>query len=226
MPSHRGSASELIRRGERPNQLHNNCSGKHANFLAVARHLGVEHKGYVEAGHPVQQAVRDVLQSLTGAAHDAAHCGTDGCSIPTYAAPLAALARAFARLATGTGMQPERAAAARRIYQAAVSEPYFVAGTDRFDTLAMQLLGGQALVKTGAEGVYCAAMPGRGFGVALKCDDGSTRAAEAIMAAILARLLPEHADGLRPWTHAPVLTRRGIEVGQVRAVPEAFAGIE
>lgn len=225
MPSHPASAAELIRSGRKPNQLHNNCSGKHANFLALARHLGMDHRGYVSAGHPVQQAVREALESLTGAAHRTDFCGTDGCSIPTYATPLSALARGFARFASGTGMTPERARAAERLYDAAVSEPFYVAGTGSFDTLAMQLVKGAALLKTGAEGVYCAAVPGRGLGVALKCDDGSTRASEAMMAAVLMRLMPEHESGLRKWTHAPVRTRRGAIVGEARAVVDAFAAI-
>jgi L-asparaginase II len=222
MPSHSNSATEMIRRGEKPNQLHNNCSGKHANFLALARHLGIDHRGYVSATHPVQQAVRGALEELTGAAQDPAHCGTDGCSIPTYATPLSALARGFARFGAGSGMPPARAAAARRIYAAAIEAPYFVAGTGRFCTDVMTLLAGAVLVKTGAEGVFCAALPARGLGVALKCDDGLTRAAEAAMAAVLARLLPAHAEALRRWTHAAVPTRRGVVVGEVRAVAEAF----
>ena len=226
VPSHRPSAAALIRRGEQPNQLHNNCSGKHANFLAVARHLGVAHAGYVGACHPVQQSVREVLESLTGATHGADRCATDGCSIPTYAVPLAALARGFARFATGAGLSPERAGAARRIYLAAVTAPFFVAGTGRFDTAAMELLNGAALLKTGAEGVYCAALPALGLGVALKCDDGSTRASEAMMAAILAGLLPEHETALADWTRAPVLSRRGARVGEVRTVGEAFATLQ
>jgi L-asparaginase II len=225
MPSHSASAAELIRRGEKPNQLHNNCSGKHANFLTLARHLGIDHCGYVSATHPVQQAVREALQDMTGARHDVAHCGTDGCSIPTYATPLSALAHGFARFGAGAGLAPARAAAARRIYAAAVEASYFVAGTGRFCTDAMTLLAGAALVKTGAEGAFCAALAARGLGVALKCDDGFTRAAEAMMAAVLARLFSEHEEALRRWTQAAVPTRRGVTVGAVRAVAEAFAGL-
>ena len=157
--------------------------------------------------------------------HGADVCGVDGCSIPTYATPLPALALGFARLATGAGLTRERADAAQRLYAASTKEPFYVAGTGRFDTDAMTLLKGAALLKTGAEGVYCAALPGPGVGIALKCDDGGTRAAEAIMAALLARLLPEHAEALTPWTRAPVKTRRGVAVGEVRAVAEAFEGI-
>ena len=210
LPSHWPSAEELIRGGHSPNPLHNNCSGKHANFLAVCRHLGIDHHGYVSEGHRLQQAVREAMESLTGAAHTADRCGTDGCSIPTYAVPLASLAQGFARLATGHGLPPQRAAAARRIYEAAVAEPFFVAGSGRFCTEVMPLLKGAALLKGGAEGVFCAAIPARGLGVALKCEDGAPRASEAMMAAVLARLFPEHQAALERWTAAPVLTRRGV----------------
>jgi L-asparaginase II len=222
-PSHFPSAAELIRHGRSPSQLHNNCSGKHANFLAVARHLDVEHRGYVAPAHPVQQLVAEALASMTGAPHGPAECGVDGCSIPTYATPLSALALAFARFATGRKLEPVRAAAARRLYEAAVREPFFIAGTGRFCTEAMTALRGRALLKTGAEGVFCAAVPGEGLGVALKCDDGATRAAEAMMAAVLVRLMPDSAEALRKWTHAPVRTRRGAEAGEVRPSAEAFA---
>jgi L-asparaginase II len=219
LPSHPDSARALVRAGQSANQLHNNCSGKHAGFLALSRHLGVEHRGYVEARHPVQEAVREALQELTGAPHRADQSGTDGCSIPTYAVPVSALARGFARFGTGARMSGERAAAARKLFEAAVGEPYFVAGTDRFDTELMHLLAGAALVKTGAEGVYCGALPGLGLGVALKCEDGATRASEAMMAALLARLMPEYAEPLRRWSDAPVFSRRGAVVGRVRALP-------
>jgi L-asparaginase II len=221
-PSHRSSAEALVREGRPYGPLHNNCSGKHANFLALARHLGVDHRGYVHREHPVQQAVGEALASLTGVAHGAANAGIDGCSIPTYAVPLNRLALGFARLAAGAGMTRERAAAARRLYDAAVSEPFFVAGTGRFCTEVMALLKGEALVKTGAEGVFCAALGGLGLGIALKADDGETRAAEAMMAGVLALLLPQHSEALGPRLRRPINTRRGMAIGEVRPVEEAF----
>lgn len=221
-PTHAGSAAELIRRGRPPDQLHNNCSGKHANFLAVARHLGIDHKGYVAPKHDVQVRVKEALENLTGAAHGSENCGVDGCSIPTYAIPLVDLALGFARFGTGIGLERSRAEAAHRLYQAAVSEPFYLAGTARADTELMKLLNGAALTKTGAEGVYCAALAGLGLGVAVKADDGANRASEAIMAAVIARLLPDHAEGVRRWTNAPVVTRRGAKVGEVRALSAHF----
>ena len=129
------------------------------------------------------------MQAVTGAAHDADDRATDGCSIPTYAVPLKSFALGFARMATGRGFGPERAKAAKRLLSACMAEPFLVAGTGRADVALMQAAPGRIFVKTGAEGVYCAAVPELGLGIALKCDDGAGRAAEAMIAAVLARLL-------------------------------------
>ena len=222
-PSHGASANELMRRGRAPSPLHNNCSGKHAGFLAVARHEKLNPTGYVTARHPVQERVREALVSLIETPHDSEHRATDGCSIPTYAAPCKNLARAFARFATGLELPHARAAAARRIYEAAVAEPFYIAGSGKFCTDVTTLMHGAVLVKTGAEGVFCAAIGGFGLGVALKADDGSTRGAEAMMAAVLARLFPDEAEALRRWTNAPVLTRRGARAGEISVNAELFA---
>ena len=127
---------------------------------------------------------------MTGAALGEDVCATDGCSIPTYAVPLRALALGFARLATGAGLAPRRAAAAKRIFAAAAANPAMVAGEGRFDTEVMRLFGPRVFVKTGAEGVYCAALPELGLGLAVKADDGATRAAQAMIATLIRRFLP------------------------------------
>jgi L-asparaginase II len=221
-PTHALSAAELIRRGRAPSPIHNNCSGKHAGFLAVARHLGHDIRGYGAPKHPVQVEIAATLSSLTGAPHGSENCGVDGCSIPTYAVPLASLALGFARFASGIGLERSRSEAARRIYQAAVTEPFFVEGSGRIGTDLMMLLKGGALIKTGTEGVLCAGIAELGLGVALKVDDGAARASGAMMAAVIARLLPTHAEELRRWTNAPVVSRRGARVGEVSAVASAF----
>src|SRR5262249_20700717 len=116
--------------------------------------------------------------------------GIDGCSVPTWAVPLKHLALAFARLGSGHGLAPARAKAAARLRAACAAHPWHVAGTGRFCTEVMQLLGPRAFVKGGAEGVYCGAFPDVGLGVAVKCDDGGVRAAEVVMAALIARFAP------------------------------------
>ncbi|CAN7424239.1 asparaginase [Mesorhizobium sp. LjNodule214] len=209
----------LARTGGLPNPLHNNCSGKHAGFLCTCVHSGVAHQGYVKAGHAFQEMVRDAMQAVTGAAHDVDHCGTDGCSIPTYAVPLKNFALGFARMATGAGFEPVRAKAAKRLFSACMAEAFLVAGTGRADVALMQAAPGRIFVKTGAEGVYCAAVPELGLGIALKCDDGAGRAAEVMIAAVLAKLLRADASlaaKLTEQANPAIESRVGAKVGSLR----------
>jgi L-asparaginase II len=218
-PSSHDATIALARAGGVPNALHNNCSGKHSGFLCTCVHSGIAHGGYVKAGHALQEMVRDAMQSVTGAVHDVDHCGTDGCSIPTYAVPLKSFARGFARMATGRGFSPERARAAKRLISACMAEPFLVAGTGKADVALMQAAPGRIFVKTGAEGVYCAALPELGLGIALKCDDGAGRAAEVMIAAVLAKLLRGDdalAAKLAELARPAVESRVGAKVGSLR----------
>ncbi len=219
-PMNEAAARAIARTGQEPTALNNNCSGKHAGFVCLACGLDEDPAGYVRPGHAVQQAVRGALEEVTGAPHSIDRSGTDGCSIPTYAVPLKALALGFARFGTGHGFAPERAKAAARIRKAAAAHPFMVAGTGRFDTRAMDLLRERIFIKTGAEGVYCGSLPELGYGIALKCDDGAGRAAEVAMAALIARFLPmsdaEHA-AFAPLRESVMKNWNGIEVGRVRA---------
>ncbi len=183
------AARALAATGHKPNALHNNCSGKHSGFLCVCCADGKDTHGYVGADHFIQREVRAVLAEVTGAAHTDAVMGIDGCSIPTYAIPLRAMALGFARLGSGQGLPPERAKAAKRLLKAIAAAPEMIAGEGRFDTDVMSLVGREIMIKMGAEGVYCGTIPALGLGIALKCDDGTVRAAEVMMAAVLRKFL-------------------------------------
>jgi len=212
-PSNQAAAHALARAGLTPTALHNNCSGKHAGFLALAVAAGVDPGGYVEPQHPVQRDVKAALESLAGTA--AAACAVDGCSVPTWALPLSGLARAFARFATGRDLGPVRAAAAARIRAACLRRPELVAGSGRFCTRMMAALGERVFIKGGAEGVMCAALPQQGLGIAIKCDDGGGRAAEVVAAAAIARLLPEPEAALAGFVRPPLRNWNGLTVGRI-----------
>lgn len=218
-PSNHDAEIALARAGGSPNALHNNCSGKHSGFLCTCVHSGIAHRGYVKAGHELQEMVRDAMQSVTGAVHGADDRATDGCSIPTYAVPLRSFALGFARMATTNGFRPERAKAAKRLLAACMAEPFFVAGTGREDVALMEAAPGRIFAKGGAEGVHCAAIPELGLGIALKCDDGAHRASEAMIAAVLAKLLRADealAAKLIEQANAPIQSRIGAKVGLLR----------
>lgn len=109
---------------EAPTALHNNCSGKHSGFVCTCVHAGMDVKGYVGYDHPLQAEIRGTMETLTGAIIGHQNCGTDGCSIPTYAVPLTGLAHGFAKMATGNSLSAERAKASRRLIEACMAEPF------------------------------------------------------------------------------------------------------
>ena len=217
LPRDTGETRALLLNGGRPNQLHNNCSGKHAGMLATAVHLGEPLPGYFEVDHPVQQRIRKTLVEVTGVELGSDALGIDGCSVPTWALPLADMARTFARFGTAEGFAPVRRTAIARIVEACWEEPELVAGTGRTDSVVMARLPGRVFMKTGAEGVYCGAFPELGLGFALKVDDGAARAAAGAAMALIERLVPAARNLIdkrivRNW--------RGIVVGSNRSSAE------
>ena len=218
-PANPAAAAALIRAGKPPSPLHSNCSGKHAGFLTTARHLGEPTRGYIAPDHPVQQRVLATLAAMTGLDLSRAPRGTDGCGIPVIGLPLAGLARAMARMVDPQGVPADRAAAARRLLDAMAAEPLMVAGTASFTSEILAVAGATVRLKPGAEGVFCAALPGRGLGIALKIADGAGRAAETAMGALLVRL--GVLDGAQAARLAPLLRPvvrnvAGREVGALR----------
>lgn len=186
----------LIKSGQKVTALHNNCSGKHAGFLAFAAKTALPVKGYIHFDSPVQKEVAATLQAVTGAPHGESNYGRDGCSIPTYNIPLLSLAQAYARFAVGHDTLPVRAAAMQRLRDACMHHAEYVGGTNRFDTLLMQGMRGRVFTKIGAEGVFVAAIPEMALGFALKCRDGSAQAAEVACAYWVKRLLQQSSQGL------------------------------
>ena len=221
LPSSEAAATALLRGGGTPSQLHNNCSGKHTGFLTTAVHRGERPVGYIHLDHPVQQRVLSAIGEMAGVDMARAPVGIDGCSIPTLAIPLTALATAFARLADPSGLAPERIAAIERIRAAMSAKPEMISGTGRLCTLLNGAPGGRIIAKTGAEGVYAAALPEAGLGIAVKADDGAHRAAEVTVIAVLRHLGAlgdDLAAELAGFAEAPLINRAGRHIGVVRTV--------
>ena len=229
-PSNEQASRALAAAGEQPCPLHNNCSGKHSGFACLGALMAGDAdkargllRGYVEPDHPVMREISASLESATGVRLADAPRATDGCSIPTFGIPLRALARAFARLGTGAGLTPERARAAARLRDAVAAAPLMVAGTGRLDTRLMAHFGTRVFCKVGAEGVYCAALPELGLGLALKMDDGNTaRAAEVAVVALIESLLPLPEDDrafVQPLRDVTLTNWNGRTVGRLAAAP-------
>ena len=175
----------MDRVGMEVTRVYNNCSGKHAGFLTLAKHLqaGLD---YVDPDHPVQRAVRHAVEETCD--EESPGFGIDGCSAPNFAVSLAGLARAMARFAAAGGSGDLRDVAMKRIVEAMIAHPDLVSGRGRACAALMDSANEPLAVKTGAEGVYVAILPDRRLGIALKIADGATRASEVAMAALLARL--------------------------------------
>ena len=208
----------LIRADEAPCQLHNNCSGKHSGFLTVTKHLKAG-PDYVEVDHPLQKAVKAAFEEVTG--EDSPGYGIDGCSAPNFATSVAGLARAMAAFAKAGESGSVRERAMHRLTRAMATYPEMVAGEGRACTELMRAMGGRVAVKTGAEAVFIAIIPEKKLGVAVKIEDGGTRASEAAITALLVHLgvLDKDHPVVGKYLTNPMKNWRGIEVGGLRLAP-------
>ena len=207
---------QMLEKGQSPCQIHNNCSGKHAGFLSVSRHLNAGPE-YTDPDHPVQLMVMDVFQELTQNKVDG--ITIDGCSAPNPAIPLYSLAKAMSWFATAHKRDDQLSKAALKLRNAMVNYPELVAGDLRACTNLMKACEKKAILKTGAEGVFVAILPELEKGIALKIFDGGTRASECAIASLLIQLgvlNPNHPTALA-YTHAPILNWRKIQTGMMKA---------
>ena len=178
----KGSASEEELEcgpaGRPPARIRHNCSGKHAGMLALCQARSWPRRGYRLAGHPAQQTMLAELAKAAELPADALGTAVDGCGVVTFALSLERMAHAFSRL--------EQLDAGARVAAAMRARPELIRGPGAPDTVLMQQLDGWT-AKGGAEGLMCAVSPD-GLGVALKVEDGSSRAVAPALAAFLARL--------------------------------------
>lgn len=205
---------QLIKSGTPCDQRHNNCSGKHTGFLVMNKFLGGDAE-YLEIDHPLQRQIELVMEEMSG--ENSAGWAIDGCSAPNFAMSIHGFARSLARMADPSSLGPVRSAAAKRLVAAMAARPDLVAGKGRACTNLMQSMNNGTVVKTGAEGVFGAIIPSRGLGVALKIEDGATRASEAAMTAILVRLGVADASNplIAQYLRKPEQNWRGTVVGHV-----------
>jgi L-asparaginase II len=185
LPTHEPTAAAMIAAHESPGRIHNNCSGKHAGMLAHCVQQQWPSDGYHRPAHPMQQRIVSTLARWMRIDKDEMSQGIDGCGLPTFAMALDAVAEGCAKFSAAVA---DGDAAPALIFDAMVSHPEYVAGTDRLDTDLMRAANRRLFAKVGAEGFYCAGIPSRRLGIALKVEDGATRAAEPALVAVLKAL--------------------------------------
>lgn len=206
-------ADRLLRAGEPFGPLYNCCSGKHAGFLTIVRHRGLDPMGYIDRDHPVQQLVVEAIEQFTDLDLSGESNGRDGCGIPTFSIPAANLAMALARIVRPGRFDDATAEAATTVARAMLENPWWVAGSGRPEVTLAAAAVEPLLSKGGAEGVFVAALPERGWGIALKCRDGAHRGAATAIAGALESL------GVVPAgsTRTDVTNKAGTVVGEMFA---------
>jgi L-asparaginase II len=208
--------------GVAPTALHNNCSGKHAGFLALALHLDAPAATYLEPESPGQRLVRKAVTDLAGVAPDELGTAVDGCGAPTFRMPLTALATAFARVANPEGLAPLRRAACERMQRAVAQHPELIAGRhQRICTDIARITRGRLFPKIGSEAVYAIGVRGEGRALAIKIDDGTTRGMHALIVDLLRRFrfaTPEELDALDAWAERRLRNWSGTETGRTEVV--------
>lgn len=225
-PLHLPTANRLKEAGIPITQLRNNCSGKHSGMLALSRLLEAEAAAqeptpYIERSHPVQIRMLNLMSDMCGIPAEQITLGTDGCGVPVFAVPLMSLAYAYARLGRPTGLPEKRALACQRILAAIAKEPYYVAGSERFDTRLAEVTQGRIIGKMGAEGLFALTVPEKGWGAALKIEDGATRAIYPAVVEMLIQLdmlRSEEIKLLEPFHHPKVTNCNGTTVGEIKPV--------
>jgi len=221
-PADPEARTELVKSDTKPTALHNNCSGKHAGFLALAKHLDAPLETYLAPDSPGQQLVRASVMAMAGVTDEELSLGIDGCSAPTFRFPLVKLATAFARFATPDDLPAERESACTRVLAAVAAHPGLIAGKHKRICTDLARIGtGQLFPKIGAEGIYAIGMRGADRGLAIKVDDGSYRGFHALIVSLLERfgfLAAHEAEELVAWSAGPLENWAGLEVGRIEVV--------
>lgn len=206
-----------------PTQIRCECSGEHAGMLAACRHAEWPLDSYIEADHPLQQEVQSIIAGACGLAPSALKTASDGCTIPTFGAPVRAFAFAYAVLADPEGAQwigeSQCRAALLRLRGAMILHPELISGDGEVDTVIMLETEGRVIAKLGAEGLLCLAIPEHRLGVAISDAGGSDRSLGPAVIAVLEQLDLEGAttlDKLREKLCPPIQNNAGDAVGETR----------
>jgi len=224
LPFNEKESERMLREGEHPTQLHNNCSGKHAAMLAHAKHIEAEIADYDSIDNPVQQAILETISLFSGVPIDKIPIGVDGCAAPNFALPLSAMAKSFLNLIRPPAeFSGDVRAACGRLVAAMTNFPELIGGNERLDTILMQAAPGKIISKVGADGVWlCAVLPSErwpsGLAIAMKVEDGDDRRARPVAAVeLLKRFDVLSSEDIPDLSPMPVKNRRGDVVGRVES---------
>lgn len=219
----------LIATGSPRSPIYNNCSGKHTGMLCLALSEGWRVEGYHHYDHPVQRLMHRTVAEMAGLDESAVGSAIDGCNVPVWAMPLAAMARSYARFACADAGGDVRERSLARIRQAMGAFPIATGGAGRLSSELMIATQGRVVAKGGAEGLECVALPREKLGLAIKCQDGQARGVgPAVIAALesLGALDLAERKKLEPWRRPVVSNHAGVEVGWIEAHVHPVAAVQ
>lgn len=200
------------------NETNSDCSGKHSGFLSVCKTKGYPIENYVDAQHPMQQEVLQILAYMSNVSPSDIHIGVDGCGVPVHSLPLRSMAQAYARLTTPAQLEEPYQSACKTIVDAMNAYPEMIAGTNGFCTEFLKHTHGRFCAKLGAEAVYCIGVRDRDMGIAVKIEDGNYRALYPAVMSVLMQLellTPQEIEALRSFVAPPNLNDHGQTVGAI-----------
>ena len=179
-PMHVKTYIEMLKKGQNFTKANNPCSGKHSGMLVLGVLREYNLDNYIDINHEIQQEMLKSISKITDLKIDDIDIATDGCGVPVFGLPIYNMALAYAKLA-----DKNRKESLKKISSAMTENPYYVAGTERLDTIIMEETNGKILAKLGAESVYCMSIVDKGIGIAMKTEDGSYRALDAVIPSLL-----------------------------------------
>lgn len=224
-PSDRKTRKELQESGQKPNHIHNNCSGKHAGFLALCQLNGWSVDDYLSPNHHAQKLMKTVTAEMHQLEEEDLVAGEDGCSAPIFAMSLYHQALGYKNLVSPKLFNADRAKACKKVVELVASYPFMIAGTNRYCTEMMEQLAPEVIGKTGADGVYSLAFPNLKMGACVKIDDGKMGPQYFVVQGLLKALGMFSPEKLKPLTHyleTPVKNWNRHDVGTQSILMDVF----
>lgn len=213
-------AEAMKARGEKPADVHNNCSGKHAGMLITTKYLGEDLETYYQVGHPHQKRILKTIADICGVTPESIVIGLDGCGVPVHAMPIRQFAYGMARLGMPEKLPEPYREGARRVVSAVMEHPLNASGSDRIDYKIMSRYPGKVVVKSGANGYFAGAIPGQGIGFAIKTNDGISQMRNIVLIELLSQIgvIPkEDLDDFKDEHHVKVFNHKNELAGYSEA---------
>lgn len=220
-PMYQRAANKILKEGGQFSTLNHPCCGKHAAMIALSIIRDYTIAGYSSPTHPVQHEMLRTIADITGLMPKDIAIGIDGCGVPVFGLPLFNMAVAYAHLSQPALCPEPRRTALGKIASAMTAHPFYVAGTKRLDTELLEATKGRILGKLGAEGVYCVSIMNEGIGIALKIEDGNSRAIDPVIIGVLNHmnlLNQDEMEALRSHLEVKVKNNRKETIGLIKHV--------